>query len=64
MSNHAVKFSVELEPFLAYALAELCKRIGYQECRNNSVSQDEAYYMLHAMDQVRLALEKKGVVVR
>lgn len=64
MSHHTVKFTVELEPFAAYALAELCKRIGFQDARSNAVNQDEAYHMLHAMDQVRSALEKVGVVVR
>lgn len=64
MSNHTVKIQLELEPFAAYALAELCKRIGFQDCRENAVNQDEAYHMLHAMDQVRIALERAGVAVR
>lgn len=64
MSSHAVNITVELEPFSAYALAELCKRIGFQDCMSNAVNQDEAYHMLHAMGLVRLALEQKGVVVR
>lgn len=48
----------------AYALAELCKRIGYRDCRANAVSDDEAHRMIHAMDLLRSALAEIGVVVR
>lgn len=64
MSHHAVTIKVELEPYAAYALAELCKRMGFQDARSNAVNQDEAYHMLHALDLVRTALEKSGVAVR
>ncbi len=64
MSNHTVKIELELEPFAAYALAELCKRIGFQDCMSNAINQDEAYHMLFAMGLVRKALADAGVVVR
>ncbi len=60
--------ATELQAWLtvdeAYALAELCKRIGFRDCRENAVSDDEAYLMLRATDKVRHALQQKGVVVR
>ncbi len=64
MSNHTVKIQLELEPFAAYALAELCKRIGFQDCMSNATNQDEAYHMMFAMGLVRKALEQSGVAVR
>lgn len=48
----------------ARALAELCKRIGYDDCRGLAVSDGEARGMLHALEKVREALEVEGVYVR
>ena len=48
----------------AQALAELCKRIGYSECRGLSVSDDEARDMLHGLSKLREGLELEGVCVR
>lgn len=48
----------------AYALAELCKRIGWADCRSLAVSDDETRHMIRATDKVRAGLAKLGVVVR
>ena len=65
---------IELRPFdlvvegltktQAYALAELCKRIGFSDCRANAVDDAEARAMILAMDRVRGGLEQVGVHVR
>lgn len=59
-----VSFSCELTENEAYALAQLCKRTGFSDVRENAVDQDEAYLMVHALDRVRTALADSGVVVR
>jgi hypothetical protein len=59
-----VIFSVTLSERQAIALAELCKRIGWSDCRNNAVSDDEAERMLTAMDKVRGGLSDVGINVR
>lgn len=56
--------SLQLPECQAYALAELCKRIGWSDCRGLSVSDNEAADMIGATDRVRIALEQVGVVVR
>jgi hypothetical protein len=48
----------------AYALAQLCKRIGFNDCEKLSVDKAEAYRMLNATDKVRSALESVGIWVR
>lgn len=48
----------------AYALAELCKRIGYSDCLTLAVSGDEARAMILAMERVRGGLEMVGAHVR
>ena len=48
----------------AYALAELCKRIGWTDARSNAVDDDQARDMINAMDRVRGGLEESGVFVR
>ena len=48
----------------AYALAELCKRIGWTDARSNAVDDDQARDMIAAMDRVRGGLEQAGVYVR
>lgn len=48
----------------AYALAELCKRIGWSDARALAVDDDEAYDIIRATDRVRSALEQAGVYVR
>lgn len=48
----------------AFALAELCKRIGFSDARGLAVDEAEAYAMLYAVSRVRVALEAVGVTVR
>lgn len=59
-----VPVSLQLHPVQALALAELCKRIGFSDCRSNAVDDSEAYHMIYAMANVRKALERSGVYVR
>lgn len=55
---------LELPENLAYALAQLCKRISFSTCRELSSSEVETYEMIRVTDMVRSALETAGVVVR
>lgn len=48
----------------AWALAELCKRIGYSECRQNAVDDDEARAMIVATSKMQQALARAGFTVR
>lgn len=48
----------------AFALAQLCKRISFETCRNMAVDGPEAYAMIDATNRVRKALFDAGVVVR
>jgi hypothetical protein len=54
----------ELPQRQAYALAELCKRIGWSDARGLAVSDQEAEAMLSACDVARAGLEASGVWVR
>jgi hypothetical protein len=60
----AVKIEVLLSVDRAYALAELCKRIGWSDARSMSVDDDECRAMLSACEAVRAALDKADVRVR
>ncbi len=44
----------------AWALAQLCKRIGFTDCRKNAVSQEEAYLMIDATTLVGRVLADAG----
>ena len=59
-----LKIQFSLGPRVAYALAQLCKRIGFNDCLAISVDEDEAYSMINATDIVRAALEEVGISVR
>jgi hypothetical protein len=48
----------------AWALAELCKRIGYSECRQNAVDDEEARNMIVATSKMQQALARAGYTVR
>jgi hypothetical protein len=48
----------------AYALAQLCKRIGYSEVRALAVDQNEAQAMLEALDCIRHGLREANITVR
>lgn len=44
----------------AWALAELCKRIGWQELRGNAANENEAYTMRDAVNRLQGALAEAG----
>ena len=56
--------SMQLTEAEAYALADLCKRIGWRDVTSLAVDEDEARVMLQACDRVREALAQVNVVVR
>lgn len=51
---------VELPAHEALALAQLVKRIGWTELRQNAVDDDEAHDMVEAMNHLRKALAESG----
>lgn len=55
---------IELPEDLAWALAQMLKRLGFSDCR--ALAQDEAqtYLMLQAAEQVRRALAEAGCAPR
>lgn len=54
----------ELTEAEVYALAELCKRIGFADARSLAIDEDETLNMITATCKLRDALELAGVVVR
>lgn len=44
----------------AEAVAQLCKRIGFSDCRQLSASDDEAYQMQAGLNELQKALAKAG----
>ena len=62
--DEPVVLKVELDIDRAYALAQLCKRLGLVDARELSASEEEARLMLAACGQVRTALAEAGVSVR
>jgi hypothetical protein len=54
------KVAFELDDGLALALAQLVKRIGWTELRQNAVDDDEAYQMRQAVNEVAKALAEAG----
>lgn len=59
-----VTLEIDLPEIEAYALAELCKRIGFNDARSLAADKEEAYRMISATNHVRHALATKGVTVR
>lgn len=65
MSTAAVvTLSVSLNEVEALALAQLMKRIGWHEWRNNSVDEDEAREMRDACERLRASLAAAGFAPR
>jgi Arc/MetJ-type ribon-helix-helix transcriptional regulator len=58
------RITVELPDELAWALAQLVKRIGFNDCRSLAVSDEEAWQMLNASEAVRKALAEAGYAPR
>lgn len=63
-SGPTVTFTCTLPESHAYALAQLCKRITYGDCRELSVNVFELQQMLDATTAVRRSLEDQRVYVR
>lgn len=59
-----IALEAKLDIALAYALAQLCKRLGWRDARDVSTSDEEAYQMLHACSELRDALLRAGIAVR
>ena len=59
-----VTLSVSLTEVEALALAQLMKRIGLHEWRNNSVDEDEAREMRDACERLRASLADAGFAPR
>ena len=65
MSTAAVvTLSLTLTEVEALALAQLMKRIGWHEWRNNSVDEDEAREMGDACERLRAGLADAGFAPR
>lgn len=56
--------TVELSDNQAWALAELCKRITFADCKSNAIDDEEAHQMIAATDRLAEALAKAGYVTR
>lgn len=63
-ARESIAVVVQLPPEHAYALAQLCKRIGWNDCKQLSVGEHETQLMIDATNKVRAALEGAGVYVR
>ena len=55
-----VDVRAEMEEHEALALAQLLKRIGYQEIRANAVDDEEAETMIRAIYKAQKGLEEAG----
>lgn len=52
--------SAELSDDQAWALAQLCKRITFSDCRSNAVDEVEAYMMVDVTNKLRDTLARAG----
>ena len=59
-----VKLNVSLTEVEALALAQLMKRIGWHEWRNNAIDDDEAREMRDACERLRAGLADAGFTPR
>ena len=59
-----VAVTVELSPRQAFALAEMTKRMSYNDARGLAVDEAETDAMIAAVERLRDALEVAGIVVR
>jgi hypothetical protein len=59
-----ITLQVELPDELAWALAQFVKRLGFNDCRQLAVSDEEAWQMIHATEAVRAALAREGYAPR
>jgi hypothetical protein len=59
-----ISLYVELPEDLAWALAQLLKRLGYGDCRALADSDAQAHQMIDATERVRQVLAKAGCAPR
>lgn len=59
-----ITIHIDLPQDLAWALAQLLKRIGYSDCRALAEDDEQAYQMIQATEQVRRALAEAGIAPR
>jgi hypothetical protein len=59
-----LEIRVELTDAQAWDLAQFLERIGFADYRNNATSDDQAYAMRTAVEQVRRALAECGYAPR
>jgi hypothetical protein len=59
-----MNFQVKLSDEQAWALAEFLKRVGYSDWRSLAVSDEEAWQMRQAADQLRKELTLQGYAPR
>ena len=59
-----VRVALELADAQALALAQFCKRVGWQEFRANAVDEEEAYEIRAAVDTLQAALREAGYAPR
>jgi hypothetical protein len=64
MDHDIITLQVQLPQDLAWALAQLLKRIGYGDCRALAEDDEQAYQMMQATEQVRRALADAGIAPR
>lgn len=62
--DNTVSVLTELSDAQALALAQLVKRIGWQEVRVNAVDDDEAYLMRGALSALQKSLAESGYAPR
>ena len=62
--ENTVSVLTELSDAQALALAQLVKRVGWQEVRINAVDDDEAYLMREALSALQKGLAESGYAPR
>jgi hypothetical protein len=62
--DHNVTLQIDMPQDLAWALAQMLKRIGYSDCRALAEDDQQAYQMIQATEQVRRALADAGIAPR
>lgn len=62
--ENTVSVLTELSDAQALALAQLVKRVGWQEVRVNAVDDDEAYLMKDALASLQRSLADSGYAPR
>lgn len=59
-----ITITTELSDLHAWALAQLVKRIGWNEVRINAVDDDDAYLMREALSVLQKSLAESGYAPR